>query len=138
MNPLCSPGDQDLATPPIGSCVDLDTYCGAAGTDCVRTWTKAQDPNEWCKPGKDPVDIYDATAACQNGLRMIQLGGPTFLDNKQLFYSTDGDGALVAVVSISEGPTYLCDAGDMAYANLMYNGCTLGPSKMCVNGQIIN
>ena len=130
--------DMSIMTPTTpGSCISLDAYCANNGNFCVRTWTAAQDPTSWCMAGKD-VDIYYATAACSGGYRMIQLGGANFVDNKQFFYSMDGDGALLGVVSVSEGPTYLCDAGDMSYAALMYSGCNLGPSKMCVSGVITN
>lgn len=132
---LSLPSSTDLTPSVIGSCLPLNQYCGYGGNFCVQNWANAQIPANWCTPGKD-VDIYLPTGPCTGGYRVVTLGGANFLDNKQLFYSMTGDGALVAIVSISEGPTYLCDAGDTSYANLMYNGCSYGPSAVCVNGVI--
>ena len=129
-------GPTDLAMSLPGGCLSLDDYCNVAGNFCVRTWAQAQNAASWCSPGKD-VDIFLPTGACPGGVRMVQLGGANFYDNKQLFYSTESDGALVAIVSVGEGG-YACDAGDAAYAKSDSNTCTLAERKICASGQITN
>lgn len=134
-NPNSNGNSPDLAMSLAGGCMDLDAYCSVPGNFCVRTWGAAQGAASWCSPGKD-VDVFLPATDCP-GVRMVQLGGGNFYDNKQYYYSMDGDGVLLAVVSIGEGG-YACDAGDPSFSQNPPAGCTLADRKICENGQITN